>query len=251
MSNIEIPLEFWFTPKPNPKSIMNGNNILEKYDTLARIECKNADIAVSHDEIAKILDNLYNLENECVFKWLSREDSGLALPMIHPRPQPLFEHIEYVKNLLMKFTPTWYMIPIKMSKTEQINGYYLYDTEQSTELTPFMRYDIFLKLESLLNDTNKMTNEQFLEKYENEISFEWSKFNKHGEYITGAHQNFDDYLNECELTKNENGKALYDLPYSHAIIFETIRYGFTGIHQCPRFTNYICEYVIRKLKNRN
>lgn len=105
MSNIEIPLEFWFcrNPKPTIKSIMNAKNILDTYDALAKIECEKADIAVSYDEISAILDNLYKLENECVFKYLSSDYCGLALPMIHPRPQPLFEHIKYVQDLLSSF----------------------------------------------------------------------------------------------------------------------------------------------------
>lgn len=252
MSDPNTPLNFWFTQSYTTfESIANGKNILEHYDTLAINECKKADIAVSYDEIAKILDNMYKLENECISKYTSRKDSGLAIPMMHPIPRPLFEHIKYVQDCLDKYTPNWYMMPIKMSKNEQINEYYLYDVEETTH---WIGYDYFLKLELLLNDTNKMTYEEFLKKYNSEISFEWSKFNKHGEYFVDFHkypQDSDEYLNAYELTKNANAKALYDLPYSHAMIFETIKYGSIKMLECPRFSNFMCEYVVRKLKNKN
>lgn len=61
-------------------------------------ECEKGDIATSYDEISQILDNLYKLENKCVLTYLSRKNSGLAISMVYPRPNPLFKYTICTSN---------------------------------------------------------------------------------------------------------------------------------------------------------
>ena len=244
-----IPLDFWFCKGPSNEALLENKNTLGKYSVLAIDQCSKADKSTSFDELVEILDTLNKLEHECVIKTLS---NILAIPMMYPVPQPLLEYKNYVNDLLTKFTPEWYLVSVEMSKGEQSNGYYLYDIK---ETTPWFRYDYFLKLEKLFGDTNVMSQEEFMKKYDSEASFEWSKFDEQGEYFVGFHKcarNKDslEQQNAYKLTREANGKALYDLPYSHAIIFETITYGVEALQECPRFSNHMCEYVCRKLKNK-
>jgi hypothetical protein len=242
-----VPLEFWFCRGPTNEVLLENKNILNKYIALATDECTKADLCTTFDEIVEILDNLHKLENECVTKRLS---NVLAIPVMYPRPEPLSEYINYVNDLLNKLTPDWYTVSVKMSEDEQVNEYYLYNMKNTSQL---FRYDYFLKLEKLFSEPNIMTQEEFLKKYDNDASFEWSKFNEQGEYFVGFHNcTKDSYENEnaYKLTRNVNGKALWNLPYSHALIFETIKYGSAHLRECVRFSNFMCEYIGRTLKNK-
>jgi len=99
-----------------------------------------------------------------------------------------------------------------------------------------------------------MTREEFLKKYDDNASFEWSKFNEQGKYFVRFHNCSEDsyeYKNAYKLTRDVNGNALWNLPYSHALIFETIKYGSDHLQECVRFSNCMCEYISRKLKNKN
>jgi hypothetical protein len=244
---IDIPLEFWFCKGPSKKVLLENENISNDYNALATDECTKADLCKTFDGLVKILDNLHKLENECVTKCLS---NILAIPVMHPMPQPLIEYINYVNDLLDKLTPDWYMVSVEMSNGEQFNGYHLYNIK---ETSPWLRYDYFLKLEKLFSEPNTMTRDEFLKKYDNDASFEWSKFDEQGKYFVGFYKCSEDsyeYKNAYKLTRDVNGNALWNLPYSHALIFETIKYRSGHLQECVRFSNFMCEYISRKLKNK-
>ena len=170
-----------------------------------------------------------------------------GLNRIYPRPQIFTEFTDLVLEKLKEHIPEWFNTSkITMTDEEVVNGYKLYDTSKLTGL--WFRYDYFLELEKLFNKENTMNEEEFYEKYDDIACSDWSKQDEHGEcfggfwkYPEGSYEKKNAYT----LSRDANGKALYKLPYSHALIFETIEYGCGNRQESVRYSNFMCEYVKR------
>ena len=133
-----------------------------------------------------------------------------------------------------------------MSENEIINGYRLYNIENGNTLMTRLKYDIFNKL---WNKNRKYTQYEFLDIFYSIASREWGKITIEGEYYEG----FYDYpeesyekLNAYELTFEKNALALWDLPYPHEVILETIIYTNSQFNRCVRKSNFLCEWIKRK-----
>lgn len=144
------------------------------------------------------------------------------------------------------------MYPINFSGVEQVNGYYLHPLEEESGRSLYW-YGDFQKLEELYNTANTMTKEEFMEKYNEETCSDWCKHDEYGEYYGGYWmypKGSYERENAWTLSKIRNGEALYNLPYSHDLIFKTIEMGCANRRESVRYTNTICEYVKRKLANK-
>jgi hypothetical protein len=169
---------------------------------------------------------------------------------VYPRPTYLKEYVDKVNEKLEEFIPEWYKTSkIKMSTDEEINGYKLEDTTRIDGL--WFAYDYFLKLEKLYNEPNVITEDEFYEKYDEQACSDWSKQDEHGEcfggfwkYPEGSHEK----ENAWYLSRKANGNALFKLPYSHSLIFETIEYGCGTRQESVAFSNFMCEYVKRMIE---
>lgn len=132
-----------------------------------------------------------------------------------------------IKDIMLAKTPHWYKIPVTLNNEEFVNGYQLYNLKEEYD-KPLLSYSDFKELEKIYNTPNTMTKEEFLE-----------------------------YSKENYELKND-GEALYNLPYSHALIFKTIEYrifktieiGSNNGIDLVRFSNSLCEYVKRKLSKK-
>jgi hypothetical protein len=153
--------------------------------------------------------------------------------------------------MIDKKVPSWYSIPVSLSEDEKVNGYQLLNLNEEYG-KPFYWYNDFQNMENHYNTPNTMTKEEFMEKYDEEACSEWSKMDENGECYGGFYnypKDSDEYKNAYDLTRKANGEALYNLPYSHALIFETIRIGCNSLQESVKYSNTICEYVKRKLCN--
>lgn len=235
---------------------MIKDEMIEKVECL----CHEAVFCESIDDIALILHKLDAIECEYVRMFISN--------FCFPAPEPFKNYIMFVTNIIYKFVPEWYKIPTCIDKTEQVNGFKLFtmhepDLNESTKKwfhnldecksQNWIRYDYFLKLEKLFNEKNTMNKKEFLEKYNTTACIDWSKQNENGEYYSelwkypeGSYER----KHALDISRNTNGEALWNLPYSHSLIFETMNYGCNTGQESVRFTNFMCEYVKRKLDNK-
>lgn len=159
---------------------------------------------------------------------------------------------QIIKNLekeLDKFAPEWFKLPLKISCEESVNGYLLYDVDENKELV--FTYKLFKELVKLYNEKNTLTKTEFYERFDEETCSDWSKQDQYGNCFEGfwsydpkSYQKDNAYT----LSRIVNCEALLNLPYSHELIFKTIEIGCCNRMESVRYTNFICEYIKRKLK---
>ncbi len=220
-----------------------NNSIRNELIKQANFECTRACASTSQEELTEILERLDDIEQKYVNKF--------CRGIMYPPPRPFKHHTEFVLEKFDAFVPEWYKIPVQINKNEKINGYELYD--KLDDDIPWFRYDYFLKLEKLFNEQNTMDEEEFYTKYDEKVCTDWCKMDEHGECYGGFWKYPDgteEKSNAWNLSREANGVALFRLPYSHALIFETISYGCNTRQECVRFSNFMCEYVKRKLANK-
>ena len=100
-------------------------------------------------------------------------------------------------------------------------------------------------------DTNKRyTFEEFYKIYSETACAIWYKIDRHGETFGGFWkypEGSKERENAFELSREDNGKGLYELPYPKEVILETIIMGCGNSRECVRYSNFICEWVKRKI----
>ena len=200
---------------------------------------------LSIDELGEYYNEICEISDQCIKLYFGG--------FIHPTPKPYKIFQEQLIEIINLKSPSWYMIPVTLSSSEKVNGYDLHDLNEEIN-NPFFRYPDFVKLESLYNTPNSMVEFEFLDKYQDEACSEWSKQDECGECY-GGYWKFPEGSYEREnaynLSREANGKALYKLPYSHDLIFKTIHMGCCNRMESVKYSNTICEYVKRKLANKN
>jgi hypothetical protein len=241
---INEPLRFWFINSDTRLAFARGT--IEQYQELLKKNVDLADDLISNvqdtlkDNI-RVLEKIRELENELL------QYSGAA--HMYPLPQPLNNHKQYIQDNMDKYLPEWYKLPIEMPN--KVNGYKRFRYNKSS--SSWISFEYFLELEILYNEPNTMTEKEFLEKYDTTACHDWSKQNAHGVCFGGYWkypEHTPEYKNAGTLTREANGKALYKLPYSHALIFETIRYGCSTRYESVRYTSFMCEYVKLTIHNK-
>lgn len=136
-------------------------------------------------------------------------------------------------------------------KTEEIvNGYELYDTTGR----PIMYRSLYENLVTMWKTNKEYTYEEFMDFYDNACS-DWAKQDAHGESFCGYWKCMEGTTereeNAWRLTRNANGIALWKLPYPKEVICETIKIGCNNRTESVRISNFICEWVKRKMEQMN
>ncbi|AYV85216.1 MAG: hypothetical protein Satyrvirus7_10 [Satyrvirus sp.] len=94
-----------------------------------------------------------------------------------------------------------------------------------------IHYDEFIELRKIWENSKDLSFEEFEKIFDDTACNEWSK-------------------NAYMLSREENCKALYDLPYPKEFILETINIGCSNRLECISFSAYLCEYM-KKILDKN
>lgn len=242
-------LDFWFTKKSEEDQLKKAkqNEQVTKLDREVMdmmVYCREAQESMSIDLLIKCVESLNRLEN--------RRIAVIDARIVYPIPAPYSELRRELNKMVEKKSPAWFRTPIMLHHTEQVNGFQLVRMEDSVD-EQYVPYSYFLTLETLFNTPNTMTKEEFMKKFEETACADWGKQDENGEcfggfwkYPEGTHEKENAFV----LSRQASGNALFNLPYSHALIFKTIEIGCGNRRESVRYSNSICEYVKRKLANK-
>jgi hypothetical protein len=265
-----VPLSFWFTPRrPSPE------DIIESFPNITTIRTQLDILDTLHLDVLKTLkDMIYELQSYYMDK--------LSILFLGG-PYPFSEDINRVVAAINKYSIDGFTDTLVFSSTEYINGYQLYDST-----TFIFEWDYFKSLWDMwIKETNKeiifKTNvqkilneyvindissiildylpkfqsygyEKFCGKYDRTACTDWNKINRHGNSF-GGFWDYPDGSKEKEnasaLTRIDNGNALWELPYPRSIIYETINMGCLNRCESVRYSNFVCEWIKRKIEQIN
>jgi len=221
---------------------------LGRLSTLIRKQ-KSDEIENSFPEIQKIRDDMKNLPNidniaylsdlkELIFDLQkfyckrtgrsSRLDLGLYAKL------PFQEYVSKVADRMEELAPPSFRKTLEIFSTENVNGYYLYYI--SSEL--LFAYDDFLSYIELWNDPDQPSKSEFMAKYQRKACSEWCKMQPDGT----PGQYFGNSVREL------NGNALWDLPYPKKFVLKTINIGCQTRQESVRYSNFMCEWMKRKIE---
>lgn len=248
--NLNLPLSFWFTNMESEEEIQNRK---ERNKKLIKLDDEAVNL------VAYCRENQDSWPIDMLFKYdellndIGRRRAAISRPIfIFPFFDPYGDLRSELNRMSEKKSPTWFRIPIVLNKTEQVNGFLLERMEDSVD-EQYFPYSYFLKLEELFNTPNTMTKEEFIDKFDHTVCTDWGKQDENGEcfggfwkYPEGSYE----HVNAHALTQQANGAALFNLPYSHALILETIELGCRNRRESVKYSNSVCEYVKRKLANK-
>lgn len=153
--------------------------------------------------------------------------------------------IDEVEQRIQKLFPLYYSKYIPMSKNEIVNGYALYNLTEN-----LFSYDLYLELLKLWN-VEDMTMNQFMKTYDETARCDWDKIDENGDTFKGYWEYPDTTIerkNAGDLTRAQNGKSLWNLPYPKKVLLKTIQIGCNNRLECVRYSNFICEWMKRKIK---
>lgn len=188
------------------------------------------------------IDRLIILANEMnmLHDFVMREETILYTPV------NLFEcDYKKIENQCKNICPIYYTNVPQIKDTEFINGYQLYDC---VTLFPYYMYYSWLRLWNK-NDAN-LEETTFLELYYNTACTRWSKMDSNGNNF-GCFWDLPKYTNEYKnayfLTREKNGKLLWNLPFPKYFILETVNIGCNNLMDSVRYSNFLCEWMKRKI----
>jgi hypothetical protein len=212
---------------PNINIIRNGMNNLE---------------SLNYEELINIKDKLYELQEYYMEKMSLR--SYFYLYNKKPFEKDIINVNDYIDSC-----DQLYNQKLEIFESEEINGYKLYNTKVNV-----MSYDFFKELIILWNKDVEYTYDEFYEKYDSMACSDWSKQDRHGESFGGFWTYPDgtyEKNNAYNLSRDDNCKGLWELPYPKEIILKTIEMGCSNRMESVRYSNFLCEWIKRKMLQLN
>jgi len=246
---LTVPLQFWFdtsklqqrlSPEERIQKLCNDDN---EFKTLYNrvLYCYHSTINTQYKKISDIYDDIDYLEMK-----YSRQVLGNCV--VYPKPIYMQDFYDFADGLCKRYDSK-YETELYISKEESINGYNLYDTK--TKILRRKDYDILVKD---WNKNKQYTQKGFLKLYNKKACTEWSKMDEHGNHYQGYYlypEGSYERENAYSLTRKANGLALWKLPYPKKVILKSIDYGCGSHKESVRFSNYICEWIKRKMEQMN
>jgi hypothetical protein len=207
------------------------------------------DNAYTNDELIELQHDF----SERHHLWLRRNVPLGMLDMGAYRRHPLYSpYSGIIDNLATKIdelNPSFNLNP-KISKDEEVNGYKLYDcTGCIMCFSDFCKYKKMFEV--VPTPETEMSFEDFYEDFSDRACTEWSKMDDNRESYVGhwqADHDSEEYKNAWYLTRKDNAKALYGLPYSKDFLLETVDIGCSSRLESVRYSNFICVWMARKLE---
>lgn len=260
--SIKVPQQFWYCNPPkrltqeemieklceNQKFKERYINILNCYvlwsypNSIIEIGKENSNRDVEEfgfgKEIWKIYDDIDYLENAY---------SKLAGPChIYPPICYMREFYDLADEICKKYDAT-YALELCMNDSEVVNGYALYNVKEKQ----IMNRCLYEECITLWKANKQYAQEEFMDLYDSTACTDWAKMNDHGESFGGYWKYPDgspEKLDAWNLTRIANGISLWNLPYPKEIVFKTIKLGCGNRMECVRYSNFLCEWLKRKLE---
>ena len=94
------------------------------------------------------------------------------------------------------------------------------------------------------------TFEEFYQEYDELACSDWSKQDREGECYGGFYKYPEDSyerIHAYDLSRADNGKGLWELPYPKEVVMETVELGCYNRMESVNYSNFLCEWVKRKL----
>lgn len=222
MSNFP-PLQFW--------CYTGRNSVVETFPGIEEIR-KNLDNLnnLSYDELLELKNKLFDIQDEYykINPYLTPIDSI-----------PLKKDIKKVNDLINKLGHSRFVKDLIMKKTEIVNGYHLYDVDKL-----IVSYDELIYLVKKWKEDKQYSFDEFYEKCDELACTEWNKMNRKGKYFT---ENCNE-VHKWDSNRKDNFLALWELPYPKEVILETITIGCRNLRECVCYSNFICEWIKRKME---
>lgn len=137
---------------------------------------------------------------------------------------------------------------VKTKHTTQLNGYDLYDFEEPVMVS----YENFQEALMFSEETKPdLTWEEFKNEYEKTACSDWGRIDENGNSFGGYWAQSKEELNgkyPYDLTREENAKLLFQLPYKKKLLIWTIRMGCPSRQECVRFSNFLCYWIDQKVR---
>ena len=142
----------------------------------------------------------------------------------------------------------YYNTHIITTDKEEVNGYKLY--ECSIHLFSYEDFlETMLEVENRIDKEYNIDFQKFFEKCDDKMCTEWAKMDRNGGSYEGvfwkAEEGSEEKMNAWNLTREDNIKGLWELPYSKTMIFKTIKIGCANRQESVRYSNFLCEWIMR------
>jgi len=162
---------------------------------------------------------------------------------------PFEQDVCDIMDKIDELAPPNFRKPFSMTENEEINGYKLFTIDDR-----LFAYDDFLEYQKLWESNDQLDKSTFEKEYNKIACADWSKMQPDGtsfggfyDYPEGSHERENAHM----LTRNQNCEALWDLPYPKKFILETIKIGCSWRRESVRRSNFMCEWMKRKINQLN
>ena len=215
-----------------------------------------------YDQMVRQLDKLEELQYEDVCE-LEKKLIELQKAMINENVllvlvDPLSEDLDRVavrKSIIeiqrSKEAEVFHLGLLHIDKDEVVNGFKLYECDYN-----LVSYSEFLMLKNLWIENIDITDDNMRELI-NELEWlkiSWSIINKHGDIMYQDKKLIDSLkggdIKEVEKSYlYDNIEAVINLPYPREVILNSILIGGDSRYDSPRYCNFFCEWLKRKMMN--
>jgi hypothetical protein len=164
---------------------------------------------------------------------------------------------EYIDNRLTFLQNPYYfhhVSPTILKEDEEENGFKLYNVDVNLytyssfkDLVQLMATPDSLDVSNLSDTGYKLWNK----KMSNVACSDWNKQDEHGVCYGGywaEPKDSQEYKNAWHLSFERSCKCMWNLPFSQAILLKTIEIGCASRRESVRYSNFICVWIMRKLK---
>ena len=226
---VNIPLNVWFNNNKNERfEKAKFEIILKVLHIMGSINFESTDPAYYSNIKDSIINCRYELQRAC--------------GMMFPLPQYFEKELNYIRNKIIgKVIPEKFYKKLILNKTDEINGYKLFDCEEN-----IMDWFSFIDFTKLYRNSIIYSREEFFEKCTDKCCTDWAKMDRHGECYGGFW--LIDEENAWELSRQDNFEGLYALPFPHELIFKTIDIGCSNRMESVRYSNFLCWWIECKMK---
>lgn len=257
---------FAFKPwKQVPVNEYDGYNQLKQEIETVRAKVDSATVPETTEAVQAELVYLEELRDRVVnfSAWYKDQEQTLNNMVYWGPPkvcEPWHKLLFEREHQLYPHSGDPYYLPLVTSEEEMVNGYHLYQTGPF----PMWSRQLFDQLVQMYKGEYEepedwpqggdWTKEKLESVFSSEACTEWSKMDHHGEYYSGYWkypEGTEERDNAFTLSRQQNLKELCKLPFANRLKWATVDMGCKNRMESVRYTNFVCVWVERKMKQMN
>lgn len=200
-------------------------------------------------------DDLCELENTLIELQKAIINDNILLALFNPLSEDI-EDVALRKSIIemesFKEAESFYLDLLDIDSNESVNGFNLYDCDYN-----LVDYTEFKSLKNMWIENVKISDDDMREWINNLswLKISWSLINKNGvimhhdkSLVEALKQNVQALIDLPYL--NNNIEAILSLPYPREVIKNSIIIGGDTPYDSPRYCNFFCEWMKRKIMNK-